>query len=60
LLLIHRAVFVGGPSLDLYAEHPEGQFQSWVKDEHPEPFWHVVTGLDRPPVLRYQIDLLGK
>lgn len=60
LLLIHRAVFVGGPSLDLYAEHPEGQFQSWVKDEHPEPFWQVVTGLERPPVLRYQIDLLGK
>lgn len=60
LLLIHRAVFVGGPSLDLYAEDPEGQCQSWYCDGGGDPFWHVVTGLERPPVLRYQIDLLGK
>lgn len=60
LLLIHRAVFVGGPSLDLYAEDPKGQFQSWSVDEgHDDPFWQVVTGIDSPPVLRYSIDMLG-
>lgn len=61
LLLIHRAVFVGGPMLDLYAEDPRGQFQNWALDEgHDEAFWQVVTGVERPPVLRYSIDLLGQ
>jgi hypothetical protein len=61
LLLIHRAVFVGGPMLDLYAEDPRGQFQSWAMDDgHDEPFWQVVTGVEKPPVLRYSIDLLGQ
>jgi len=59
LLLIHRAVFVGGPLLDLYAEDPSGQFQSWACDPgHDEPFWEVVTGIERPPMLRYAIDQL--
>lgn len=60
LLLIHRAVFVGGPALDVYAEDESGQFQSWSRDEHPEPFWQVATGVDRPPFLRYSLDLLGQ
>jgi hypothetical protein len=59
VLLIHRAVFVGGPALDVYAEDQTGQFQHWSIDEHPEPFWQVVTGVERPPMLRYQVDQLG-
>ncbi|MCG3123105.1 MAG: hypothetical protein GIKADHBN_01514 [Phycisphaerales bacterium] len=59
LLLIHRAVFVGGPLLDLYAEDPRGQFQQWAMDEgHDEAFWEVVTGIEKPPVLKYSIDML--
>lgn len=60
LLLIHRAIFVGGAALDLYAEDERGQFRCWAPDGHPEPFWQVVTGLERPPFVRYQIDLLGR
>jgi hypothetical protein len=60
LLLLHRAVFVGGSILDVYAEDPKSQFQKWMTDEHGEPFWRVVTGIDGPPYLRYRIDLLGK
>jgi len=60
LLLIHRAVFVGGSLLDLYAEDPMGQFQAWFSDGHNEPFWKIVSGLATPPVMRYQIDLLGR
>jgi hypothetical protein len=29
-------------------------------DEHAEPFWQVVTGIEGPPFKRYHIDLLGK
>lgn len=60
LLMIHRAVFVGGPALDLYAEDEQGQFRNWSRDEHPEPFWQVATGLERPPFMRYSLDLLGQ
>ena len=60
LLLLHRAVFVGGSVLDVYAEDAKSQFQKWLVDEHGEPFWKVVTGLETPPFLRYRIDLLGK
>ena len=59
VLLLHRTIFVGGPALDLYAEDPRGQFQHWSIDEHPEPFWQVVTGIEKPPMLRYQVDQLG-
>jgi hypothetical protein len=58
LLLVQRAVFVGGPMLDLYAENQRGQFQAWFDDGLGEPFWQMVTGIDAPPVLRYQVDLL--
>jgi hypothetical protein len=60
LLLLHRAVFVGGSVLDVYAEDPKSQFHRWLVDEHGEPFWKVVTGIEAPPFLRYRIDLLGK
>lgn len=60
LLLLHRAVLIGGPSLARYAEEPAGQFQSWLSDGFSEPFWKVVTGLQRPPVVTFEIDRLGK
>ncbi len=60
LLIIQRTIYVGGPLLDVYAENRHGQFRAWYTDGHGEPFWKVVTGLDAPPVLRYQIDLLNK
>lgn len=60
LLLIHRTVFVGGHALDGYAEREDGQFRVWAPDDDAgEPFWQVVTGLEQPPVMRYQIDSLG-
>jgi len=59
LLLIHRAVFVGSSLLDVYAEAPQGQFRSWFKDEHDDPFWRVVTGIDTPTFTRYPIDCIA-
>jgi hypothetical protein len=58
LLLIHRAVYVGGELLAAYADRPDGQLQSWFPEE-PEPFWQLVTAIDHPPVARYDIDLLN-
>lgn len=55
LLLLQRAVFIGGPSLDMYAEDPRGQFRSWWTDGDEAPLWRVVTGVDAPRLLRYQI-----
>jgi hypothetical protein len=55
LLLLQRAVFVGGPSLDMYAEDPRGQFRTWWSDAGEDPLWRVVTGVDAPKLLRYQI-----
>ncbi|HZW10595.1 MAG TPA: hypothetical protein VFF69_11890 [Phycisphaerales bacterium] len=60
LLLVQRAVFVGGPMLDLYAENSTGQFRAWYDDGLGEPFWQMVTGIQAPPMLRYQVDLLGQ
>jgi hypothetical protein len=58
LLLLHRSVFVGSSLLDLYAEDPAGQFSIWAPDADGEPFWSVVTGVDKPQVTRYNIDAL--
>lgn len=58
LLLIHRAVFIGGPALDEYAARPDGQLRSWYRDGHGEPFWRVVAGVEAPPFLRFDIDRL--
>lgn len=60
LLMIHRAVFVGGPVLADYAEREGNQFRHWHEDGAGEPFWRLVTGLEHPPVMRYEIDLLGR
>jgi hypothetical protein len=60
LLLLHRTVYVGSSILDVYAEDPNGQFQSWFRDSHDDPFWQVVTSIDKPAFLRYRIDLLDK
>lgn len=58
LLLLHRAVFIGGAALDQYATDLTGQFQQWFDDGLGEPFWKVVTDIDRPPVLRFNVDRL--
>jgi len=55
LLLLQRAIFVGGPALDMYAEDPRGQFRTWWSDDGEDPLWHVVTGVAAPRLLRYQI-----
>lgn len=60
LLLIHRAVLIGGPAMDMYAEDPTGQCRRWFAEAGTEPFWRIVTGLDAPNFLRYQIDLLAR
>jgi hypothetical protein len=61
LLLIHRTVFVGGPALGEYAERTDGQLQVWAPDTPgSEPFWRIVTGIEAPPVQKYQIDALGR
>lgn len=59
LLLIHRSVFVGGPLLEKYLADKQGQFQSWARDEFDEPFWQVVTGIEKPRFTQYVIDSLG-
>lgn len=55
LLFLHRAAFVGGPALDLYAQNPQGQFCRWLADrsddgEAHEPLWRTITGVSKPPV----------
>lgn len=61
LLLIHRTVFVGGPTLDCYAQKDEGQLQVWAPDAPGvEPFWEIVTGVAAPPVTKYRVDELGR
>ena len=59
LLLIHRALLIGGPDLDHYADLEGGQCRSWVRDDH-EPFWQVVTGIDHPSFTKYDIDTAEK
>lgn len=68
LLMIHRAVLVGSSVLDVYAEDPRGAMKRWVGDVDPsEPTedaggganWRIVSGLARPPVMRYSIDALA-
>jgi hypothetical protein len=56
MLLLHRAIFIGAPSLDVYAEDPRGQFSSWLSEESEVPLWRVVSGLDVPPFIRYRIE----
>lgn len=60
LLLIHRAVFVGGPMMEPELARERGPFQSWLVDEFGEPFWQVVSGIEKPPFVGYPIDQLMK
>jgi hypothetical protein len=60
LLLIHRAVFIGGPLLADVSKDERGPFRSWLADEFGEPFWRVVTGLENPPFMTYSVDALAK
>lgn len=55
-LVIQRLVFVGAPSLDVYAEDPRGQFRRWLSEKGEKPLWQCVTALARPPFLQYAID----
>lgn len=55
-LLIHRGLFIGGPDLDRYADLPNGQVRAWVDDGQDEPFWQVVTGIEQPAFLKYDIE----
>jgi hypothetical protein len=55
-LVLHRALFIGTPALDVYAEDARGQFRTWLSENGEVPLWSVVSGLRRPPVVRYAID----
>ncbi len=59
LLLLHRTVFVGGPVLAAYAQQANGPMQEWLAEPGQEPFWQVVSGLERPRTQRYEIDTLA-
>lgn len=56
MLLLQRAVFVGGAALDVYAEDESGQFCRWLEEAKGAPFWEVMTGVKKPPVVRYRIE----
>ncbi|MCC6676697.1 MAG: hypothetical protein IT436_06095 [Phycisphaerales bacterium] len=56
VLMIHRGLFIGGPDLDRYADLPNGQCRAWVNDDQGEPFWQVVTGIEQPSFLKYDIE----
>ncbi len=58
LLLLTRAVYVGGPLLAALADDEQGPLCSWQHDGVSEPFWRVVSGIDRPPVLAAPIGRL--
>jgi hypothetical protein len=60
LLLLHRVVLAGGPVLGAYAEDPRGQLCRWLDDGLGEPFWQIVTGLDRPCFRRLELDALPR
>lgn len=56
MLLLTRVVLVGGPRLAEYADDDSGQLRSWLPGVHGEPFWRLVTGLERPPVRVARVD----
>ena len=58
MLIIHRAVLVGGPALLDAAATPGGPLASWYDDGLGEPFWQVVTGIDAPDYMAFHIDQL--
>lgn len=58
LLLLTRAVYVGGPALSGLAQDEFGPFRQWQHDGVAEPFWRIVSGIERPPVLAAPIGKL--
>ena len=58
LLLLTRAIYIGGEALAAYAAREDGQFQRWHDDGAGEPFWRAVSGLDRPPVVGSTLESL--
>ncbi|MCA9278149.1 MAG: hypothetical protein H6815_05080 [Phycisphaeraceae bacterium] len=59
-LLLQRLVVVGSPLLEPVFDNDAGPFHSWLDDEFPEPFWRVVTGVDRPDFVLLSIEALAK
>lgn len=59
-LLLQRAVFVGTPALDVYAEDPRGQFSRWYCGPSEEPRWRRVTWREGPSVGRFEIPPPGR
>lgn len=55
VLLIQRAVFVGRPALDVYAEDSASQFNRWFAERGETPLWRVLTGRKAPRVARWRI-----
>jgi hypothetical protein len=59
LLLIHRAIFVGGPSLEVYGRDPKGQFRTWLNkrghERRGEALWKAISGVEVPPVKVFEI-----
>lgn len=53
-----RAVYMGGPALDLYAEDPRGAFGTWLSELRSgnAPYWRLVSGLEAPSVEPMPID----
>lgn len=58
LLLLTRAVYVGGARLASLAQDSTGPFHQWQHDGVAEPFWRVVSGIERPPVFAAPIGKL--
>lgn len=55
VLFLQRGIFVGAPALDLYAEDPRGQFNTWFVEGDEAPLWRVITGVRGPSVARWRI-----
>lgn len=51
LLMIHRAVFLGGSLLAVYHEDESAQLRSWSPEPLGEPFWKTISGVESPEVL---------
>lgn len=58
-LLLQRLVVVGSPALEPVFDDDLGPFQSWLRDGFPDPFWRVVTGVERPDFVLLSIDTLA-
>lgn len=58
MLIIHRAVLIGGPDLREAAANPAGPLAGWYDDGLGDPFWQVVTGIEQPEYIAFHIDQL--